>query len=63
MYSPKIPEPLVHELYVLRRMRRQPMTKLVAEAIERYLDEQRPLLEDNGSIEPPSRPLDRDMAA
>ncbi|MGE0136029.1 MAG: hypothetical protein AB7T16_12970 [Dehalococcoidia bacterium] len=37
MYSPKIAEHLIPSLYRLRCERRQPMTRLVAEAIEQYL--------------------------
>ncbi|MGE3856859.1 MAG: hypothetical protein AB7G21_07865 [Dehalococcoidia bacterium] len=37
MYSPKIAEHLIPPLYRLRCERRQPMTRLVAEAIEQYL--------------------------
>jgi len=37
VYSPKIPERFIPALYQLGRARRQPMTHLVAEAVERYL--------------------------
>lgn len=37
MYSPKIAEHLIPPLYRLRCERKQPMTRLVAEAIEQYL--------------------------
>ncbi len=37
MYSPKIPARFIPALYRLGRDRGQPMTQLVAEAIERYL--------------------------
>ena len=37
MYSPKIAEHLIPPLYLLRCERKQPMTRLVAEAIEQYL--------------------------
>lgn len=40
MYSPKIPERLIPILYRLGRERRQPMTHLVAEALERYLEDE-----------------------
>jgi len=43
MYSPKIPERLIPELYRLGRARGRPMTQLVAEAIERYLASERPI--------------------
>ena len=37
MYSPKIDERLIPPLYRLARRRGQPMTRLVAEALEAYL--------------------------
>lgn len=40
MYSPKIPERLIPPLYRLARPRGQPMTKIVAEALEAYLASQ-----------------------
>lgn len=40
MYSPKIPERLIPPLYRLARSRGQPMTKVVAEALEAYLASQ-----------------------
>jgi hypothetical protein len=40
MYSPKIPERLIPALYRLARSRGQPMTKIVAEALEAYLANQ-----------------------
>lgn len=40
MYSPKIPEPLIPILYRLGRERGRPMTQLVAEAVERYLEDE-----------------------
>lgn len=40
MYSPKIPERLIPILYRLGRERGRPMTQLVAEAVERYLEEE-----------------------
>lgn len=38
MYSPKVPERLIPILYRLGRERGRPMTHLVAEALERYLE-------------------------
>jgi len=38
MYSPKIKETLVRELYQLKVLHKKPMTKLVNEAIEEYLE-------------------------
>jgi hypothetical protein len=38
MYSPRIPERLIPILYRLGRERGRPMTQLVAEAVERYLE-------------------------
>ncbi|MEX1023202.1 MAG: hypothetical protein WD058_08645 [Dehalococcoidia bacterium] len=40
MYSPKIPERLIPILYRLGRERHRPMTHLVAEAVERYLEDE-----------------------
>jgi predicted DNA-binding protein len=39
MYSPKVPERLIPILYRLGRERGRPMTHLVAEAVERYLED------------------------
>lgn len=38
MYSPKIPDRLIPVLYRLARARRQPMTTLVAEILDAYLN-------------------------
>lgn len=38
MYSPKIPEKYIPALYRLGRSKGLPMTKLVADAVERYLE-------------------------
>ena len=40
MYSPKIPERLIPILYRLGRERGRPMTHLVAEAVERFLEDE-----------------------
>jgi hypothetical protein len=40
MYSPKIPERLIHPLYQLSQTRRQPMTRVVAEILDAYLESQ-----------------------
>ena len=40
MYSPRIPERLIPILYRLGRERGRPMTHLVAEAVERYLEDE-----------------------
>ncbi|MEZ4503650.1 MAG: hypothetical protein R3C39_13575 [Dehalococcoidia bacterium] len=45
MYSPKIPERLIPILYRLGRERGRPMTQLVAEAVERYLEDEGWLVE------------------
>ncbi|MGE5620988.1 MAG: hypothetical protein ACM3U0_00310 [archaeon] len=37
MYSPKIKEELVKRLYRLKQSKKKPLTKLVNEAIEKYL--------------------------
>jgi hypothetical protein len=44
MYSPKVQADLVRRLYVQRRRLKRPMTHLVNEAVERYLErlEQQP---------------------
>lgn len=39
MYSPKIPEALVRRTYRAGKAVGKPMTRIVAEALERYLDE------------------------
>ncbi len=39
MYSPKIPESLIPRLYQAAQAQKRPMTRLAAEAIQRYLDE------------------------
>jgi hypothetical protein len=38
MYSPKIPERFIPVLYTLARSRSRPMTHLVAEAVQQYLE-------------------------
>ena len=40
MYSPKVPERLIPILYRLGRERGRPMTHLVAEAVERFLEDE-----------------------
>jgi len=37
MYSPKIDEKLIPELYKLKQITKQPMTQMVNEAIAEYL--------------------------
>ena len=39
MYSPKIPEHLIPRLYQAAKAQKRPMTRLAAEAIQRYLEE------------------------
>lgn len=39
MYSPKLPEELVRELYQLKQRIKKPMTVMVKEAVEKYLKE------------------------
>lgn len=59
MYSPKIPERLIPPLYRLARSRGQPMTKIVAEALEAYLASQGIAAETAGASEdraPPDHP-------
>ena len=48
MYTPKIPEDLVRRLYRLKQQNRKPMTVLVAEAIEIYLNEQESKISKGG---------------
>ena len=38
MYSPKIPEHLIPPLYRAAKAQRRPMTRLVADAVQRYLE-------------------------
>ena len=38
MYSPKIKEDLIYELYCLRIRMNKPMTKLVNQAVQEYVD-------------------------
>ena len=38
MYSPKINEALIPELYKLKQITKKPMTKIVNEAITQYLE-------------------------
>jgi hypothetical protein len=40
LYSPKIPERLIPPLYQLAKARRQPMTRMVAEILDAYLQSQ-----------------------
>lgn len=40
MYSPKVPEHLIPILYRLGRERGRPMTRLVADAVERFLEDE-----------------------
>ena len=39
MYSPKVPEEMVEELYRLKQRIRKPMTVMVREAVGKYLEE------------------------
>ena len=39
MYSPKIPEHFIPRLYRAAQAQKRPMTRLVADAVQRYLDE------------------------
>ncbi len=38
MYGPKIKEPLVRELYLLKLLHKKPMTRLVIETVAEYLE-------------------------
>jgi hypothetical protein len=42
MYSPKIPEQLIPRLYRAAKAQKRPMTRLAADAIQRYLEEHEP---------------------
>jgi len=44
MYSPKIKENLVRELYQLKQTVHKPMTELANEAISEYLKKKQPLI-------------------
>ena len=37
MYSPKLRADQIHQLYLLRRLRKRPMTKLVQQIVDEYL--------------------------
>jgi hypothetical protein len=39
MYSPKIPEHFIPRLYRAAKAQKRPMTRLVADAVQRYLEE------------------------
>ena len=41
MYSPKIDEKLIPELYKLKQITKKPMTKMVNEAIIQYLQKRK----------------------
>lgn len=45
MYSPKIKEEQVRQLYQLKLLEKRPMTKLVTEALEQYLKLKLPKME------------------
>jgi len=47
MYSPKIPERLIPPLYRMAQTRRQPMTRVVAEILDAYLEGQGTSASDN----------------
>lgn len=44
MYSPKVKEELIPILYKLGKIKNRPMTKLVNEAIEEYLEKHKNLI-------------------
>ena len=54
MYSPKIPERLIPELFRLARARRQPMTVLVAGILDGYLAHLASLSAPPATPEPPA---------
>jgi len=41
MYSPKLPEEMIRELYQLKQKIKKPMTVMVKEAVAKYLKEKR----------------------
>ena len=49
MYTPNLPEALVRRLYQLKLKRKRPMTLLIAEAVEIYLNEQEQKLNAGGN--------------
>jgi len=49
MYSPKVDERLIPELYRLKQTTKKPMTHLVNEAIREYLNKRKEVLFINGS--------------
>ena len=49
MYSPKIKETLVKELYQLKLKVNKPMTRLVNKAVQEFLNKQRKEIETNGT--------------
>ena len=62
MYSPRIAERLIPPLYRLARSRRQPMTRLASEAVERYLAEHGALVEPT-PLRPAGAPARRERRA
>mgnify|MGYP001611673217 CR=1 FL=1 len=44
MYSPKVSEEFIPELFKLKQQSGKPMTKLVDEAVRKYLEEQNEFL-------------------
>jgi hypothetical protein len=52
MYSPKVSEDLIHRLYRQGQRLKRPMTKLVNEAVNRYLSELES--EEAGSAQDPA---------
>jgi len=47
MYSPKVREYHVQKLYKLKQVCKKPMTKLLAEALQKYLEEQEAINKNN----------------
>ena len=45
MYQPKLPEELITQLYFLKIKKHEPMTVLLKEAVEQFLDEQKARLD------------------
>jgi len=50
MYSPKIAEKLIPQLYRLKQTTKKPMTKMVNEAVIEYLEKRKEMKEDEQQL-------------
>jgi hypothetical protein len=50
MYSPKIAERLIPQLYRLKQTTKKPMTKMVNEAVIEYLEKRKEMKEDEQQL-------------